>query len=62
LFAYCKAHIEDTHGCKDERFLYRVLYYDCPPIKKMQEYLFIDRKEPIAVGIRDRAKEKKEIG
>jgi len=33
LFAYCRAHIEDT-DIKNERFLYRVLYYDCEPISK----------------------------
>lgn len=31
LYAYCQAHIK---GAGEERQLYRVLYYDCLPIKK----------------------------
>lgn len=34
LSAYCNAHIKDTYELKDERYLYRVFYYDCPPISK----------------------------
>lgn len=36
LYSYCKAHIEDYPKDKpnEQRYLYRVLYYDCMPIKK----------------------------
>lgn len=34
LSAYCNAHIKDTYELKDERYLYRIFYYDCPPISK----------------------------
>lgn len=36
LYSYCKAHIEDFPKDKpdEQRHLYRVLYYDCMPIKK----------------------------
>ena len=34
LVAYCNAHIRDTKELKDERYLYRVFYYDCPPLEK----------------------------
>jgi uncharacterized LabA/DUF88 family protein len=34
LVAYCQAHIKDTHELKDERYLYRIFYYDCPPLEK----------------------------
>lgn len=33
LYAYCNAHIKDTIGIKNERFLYRIFYYDCPPLE-----------------------------
>lgn len=33
LVAYCNAHINDKKE-KDERFLYRVFYYDCAPLSK----------------------------
>lgn len=33
LAAYCTAHIKDTYELKDERYLYRIFYYDCPPLK-----------------------------
>jgi uncharacterized LabA/DUF88 family protein len=34
LVAYCRAHINDTFELKDERYLYRIFYYVCPPLKK----------------------------
>ena len=34
LYAYCNAHIKDTHELKDERYLYRIFYYDCAPLDK----------------------------
>jgi uncharacterized LabA/DUF88 family protein len=36
LYSYCRAHLEDSPKDKpdEERHLYRVLYYDCMPIKK----------------------------
>ena len=34
LSAYCNAHIKDTYELKDERYLCRIFYYDCPPISK----------------------------
>lgn len=34
LAAYCNAHIKDTYEWKDERYLYRIFYYDCKPIDK----------------------------
>lgn len=35
LYAYCQAHINDYHDLKNERCLYRVFYYDCPPLEKI---------------------------
>lgn len=35
LYAYCLAHINDFHDFKDERSLYRIFYYDCPPLDKV---------------------------
>lgn len=34
LTAYCNAHINDTYKTDELRTLYRVFYYDCPPIEK----------------------------
>lgn len=37
LVAYCNAHIKDAHHSsehEEERQLYRVFYYDCPPLEK----------------------------
>lgn len=37
LYAYCMAHIRDEGKDSDhreERELYRIFYYDCPPLKK----------------------------
>lgn len=34
LHAYCLAHLGDTHDGKEKKSLYRIFYYDCPPIKK----------------------------
>lgn len=34
LSAYCNAHIRDSKELKDERYLYRIFYYDCPPLQK----------------------------
>ena len=33
LNTYCIAHIKDTYDLKDERYLYRIFYYDCPPLE-----------------------------
>ena len=35
LSSYCHAHIIDDDGGKYERSLYRIFYYDCPPLKKV---------------------------
>lgn len=35
LYAYCLAHINDYHDLKSERYLYRIFYYDCPPLEKI---------------------------
>lgn len=37
LVSYCKLHLE-TDGCKHE--LYRIFYYDCPPLDKNVYHLF----------------------
>ena len=34
LYAYCMAHINDEKRAEYSRFLYRVFYYDCPPLGK----------------------------
>lgn len=34
LYAYCRDHIKEQFGEEESRTLYRVFYYDCPPIKK----------------------------
>lgn len=37
LYAYCMTHIRDVRADQDhheERELYRIFYYDCPPLKK----------------------------
>ncbi len=31
LYAYCQAHLNDKH---ETRNLYRIFYYDCPPIEE----------------------------
>jgi uncharacterized LabA/DUF88 family protein len=43
LNAYCVAHIKDTKEWKDERYLYRVFYYDCPPLKKTVYHPFLKK-------------------
>lgn len=36
LYAYCMAHIRDTASEQElSRTLYRIFYYDCPPIEKV---------------------------
>lgn len=38
LYAYCMSHIRDTRtddAYHEERKLYRIFYYDCPPLKKV---------------------------
>lgn len=32
LFAYCNTHIKDTKDFEEKRYLYRIFYYDCPPL------------------------------
>lgn len=34
LTAYCRAHISDSSSSSEERSLYRIFYYDCPPLDK----------------------------
>lgn len=34
LHAYCIAHVNDKHDGKEAKTLYRIFYYDCPPIEK----------------------------
>ena len=34
LHAYCLAHVNDKHDGKEAKTLYRIFYYDCPPIEK----------------------------
>lgn len=34
LYAYCMAHIGDTNRQEPARLLYRIFYYDCPPLSK----------------------------
>ncbi len=37
LYAYCMTHIRDEkadHSYHEDRELYRIFYYDCPPLKK----------------------------
>lgn len=34
LVAYCNAHINDSHNTEGDHCLYRVFYYDCPPLEK----------------------------
>ena len=34
LYAYCMAHINDENRPEYSRYLYRIFYYDCPPLCK----------------------------
>ena len=34
LYAYCMAHIDDKKWVVDTKKLYRIFYYDCPPLNK----------------------------
>ena len=34
LYAYCKAHMNREQKQDPDRSLYRIFYYDCPPLKK----------------------------
>lgn len=46
LYNYCKAHINDKQEAErqnDTRFLYRVFYYDCPPIEKTVYHPFLQK-------------------
>ena len=45
LELYCKLHIRDKH---EERMLYRVFYYDCPPVDKKIYHPFL--KQQIDLG------------
>lgn len=43
LYAYCMTHIRDEKADSlhhEERELYRIFYYDCPPLKK--QYIIPD--------------------
>lgn len=35
MYAYCMTHIRDCYDFKDMRSLYRIFYYDCPPLDKV---------------------------
>lgn len=43
LFSYCQKHLYDKHLHAD-RELYRILYYDCPPMSKKIYHPFIKRQ------------------
>lgn len=34
LYAYCSAHLKHEQCYNDDRGLYRIFYYDCPPLAK----------------------------
>jgi uncharacterized LabA/DUF88 family protein len=51
LTSYCRDHIKDSDG-KEERQLYRVLYYDCKPLKNMNVFHPFTKKN-IALGDSD---------
>lgn len=34
LYAYCSAHLKHERRYDDDRGLYRIFYYDCPPLEK----------------------------
>lgn len=42
LESYCKAHIRDRH---EQRELYRIFYYDCPPISGKIYHPFLKRQK-----------------
>lgn len=42
LFAYCKAHL-DHEKQYDDRGLYRIFYYDCPPLSKTVYHPLLQR-------------------
>ena len=42
LEEYCKRHIKDEK--RDEAFLYRVFYYDCPPMNKKIYHPLLDKQ------------------
>lgn len=42
LYAYCMAHLHDGKGYED-RALYRIFYYDCPPIGKRVYHPLLNR-------------------
>ena len=41
LFDYCMKHCKDEHN---ESYLYRVFYYDCPPISKKIYHPFLKKQ------------------
>lgn len=41
LYTYCKAHLKDGH---EERYLYRIFYYDCEPIGRRSVYHPLTKK------------------
>lgn len=56
LASYCKAHINDTLELKDERCLYRIFYYDCPPLNTavyhplLKKNIYYEKSEMYAWG------------
>lgn len=43
LSIYCNAHINDSKDAKSERYLYRIFYYDCPPLAKTVYHPFLQK-------------------
>ncbi len=43
LSSYCNAHINDSKDAKSERYLYRIFYYDCPPLAKTVYHPFLQK-------------------
>ncbi|HPJ20806.1 MAG TPA: NYN domain-containing protein [Clostridia bacterium] len=51
LNTYCIAHIKDTYDLKDERYLYRIFYYDCPPLDSTVFHPFLKKNIYFAKSI-----------
>jgi uncharacterized LabA/DUF88 family protein len=43
LYSYCKAHLKNQQAHERDRTLYRIFYYDCPPIGKTVYHPFLKR-------------------
>lgn len=54
LNAYCFSHLKDIHDGTSEKTLYRIFYYDCPPISKavwhplLQKNIHFNKQETYA--------------